>query len=396
MKRLFILASAAALFAACSVNDGLNPGLDTERVPLTISVSDALSAPVVGTRSNVNNIQSTVLDPASTAQIGVYVLPAGQTASTPAQEYMAWNAEQLEYVAHGSYTDVTIDGSLYYPASKTQKVDIYAYVPKGNDVSSNISTETTNVAIQANQSTKANYLLSDVLWGRVGDGTGDETASGNHSNAPINAANHLAAKAGTATNGYVTTTGEVIIPMFHKAAKIIVKITPVGMDVARLKGATVKFYVNGTNTTTPIVSTALNVSSGAITALIPAATPVIAPMVFTDKLGKDESDGDIPASASDGNGTQGAIGDGSTISGYACSGIILPQTLKKGNTLIEIVLSDNTTYAYKIPTEGSDITFASGNVYTYTIAVTASSLTLTTTVADWNAGSSISDSATLQ
>lgn len=412
MKRLFILAAAVAMFAACTEKN-LNTGPTGERIPLTLSAADGtVSSVSVATRSNVNNIQSTTLDVASTAVTGVFILKTTGTTNTSPESYEKWNIASTSYTANTNVTantNLTL-GTLYYPDSKSQKLDIYAYTPRdGSYAGTDISSTAATVTIQADQSTKANYLLSDVLWGCVGDGTnsGNETATGNHSNAPINATNYLAATGGTATNGFVTTSGEIIVPMFHKAAKIIVKITPTGMDVDKLKGATVNFYVNGTqganpssDPNVPTLSTSLNVYTGAITALTPATpTHYIAPIIFTDKLGKDETSTDIPASASDANGTQGAIGDGSTISGYACSGIILPQTVTAGDKLIEIVLSDGTTkYAYKIPAApaAAVTTFDSGKVYTYTITITASSLVLTTTVADWETAAGDTGSAVLQ
>lgn len=405
MKQVFILAAAVAMLAACTEKSLVNTGPDNERVPLTLSVADgSVSSVSVATRSNVNNIQSTQIDVASTAATGVFILKTnGKTNTSLETYYEKWNIASTGYAVNqtvGTNTNLTL-GTLYYPDSKSQNLDIYAYTPRdANYTGTDISSTAATVTIQADQSTKVNYLLSDVLWGCVGDGTnnGDETASGNHSNAVINATQYLASKT-SATDGFVTPSGEIIIPMFHKAAKIIVKITPTGMEVSKLKGATVNFYVNGTNASTPKLSTSLNVYTGAITSLTPdTPTHHIAPMVFTDKLGKDESDDDIPASDSDGNGTQGAIGDGSTISGYACSGIILPQTVTEGDKLIEIILSDGTTkYAYSIPTTGSPVkTFEAGKVYTYTINITASGLILTTTVADWDSQTADTGNAVLQ
>lgn len=406
MKQLFTLAAAATILAACSINGGLDqtPPIATERVPLSITTANSVSA-TVSTRSNVNDIQATTLDPSSTAVTGIFILKKTNFANTSLESYEKWNIASTGYVANTNIaTNTNIQYStatLYYPDSKSQNLGIYAYTPRdASYAGTDLTTNKVNVTINADQSTKANYLLSDVLWGCVGDGTngGAETATGNKSNAVINATQYLAAKAGTATDGFVTSSGEVIVPMFHKASKIIVKITPTGMDVSKLKGATVNFYVNGTNATTPITTTTLKVTDGTIDALTPAGTPIIAPIIFTNKLGKDESNNDIPASASNTTGSNGAIGDGSTITGYACSGIILPQTVTAGNKLIEIVLSDGTTkYAYKIPTSGSPVTtFDSGKVYTYTITITASGLVLTTTVADWETAAGDTGSAELQ
>ena len=406
MKQLFTLAAAATILAACSINGGLDQTPPTtERVPLRITTANSVSA-TVSTRSNVNDIQATTLDPSSTAVTGIFILKKTNFANTSLESYEKWNIASTGYVANSNIaTNTNIQYStatLYYPDSKSQNLGIYAYTPRdASYAGTDLTTNKVNVTINADQSTKANYLLSDVLWGCVGDGTngGTETATGNKSNAVINATQYLDAKAGTATDGFVTTSGEVIVPMFHKATKIIVKITPTGMDVSKLIGATVNFYVNGSDATTPITTTTLKVTDGTIDALTPAGTPIIAPIKFTGTLGKDETGANIPATDSDATGSKGAIGDGSTtITGYACSGIILPQTVTAGNKLIEIVLSDGTTkYAYKIPTSGTPVTtFDSGKVYTYTITITASGLVLTTTVADWETAAGDTGSAELQ
>ena len=394
MKKYFILAAAAAMFAACSNNDDIAQGeTPTERIPLTISAADALNAPAITMRGNNNAIQATTLDPTSTITTGIFIVKKNaKTVSSPTKEsWEQWNIASTGYTANvtiGTNTDITT-AALYYPDQKDQSIDIYAYAPKqsttysGTDISSNKVT----VSIQANQNTKANYLLSDVLWGCVGEGTngGTETKTGNKSNATISAENYLASKT-SAQDGFVNPTGEIIIPMFHKASKIIIKITPSGMDLSKLKGATVKFLVQGSDASTPKLSTTLKVSDGTIDDVTAEATEVLAPITLTEHLGQSEDgSADLDNTIADANGTQGVIGVANTsMTGYACSGIILPQTISKGQNLIEITLSDGTTkYAYVIPAGGSNVTFAAEKVYTYTITLKASGLELTTTVADW-------------
>lgn len=412
MKKYFFLAAAAPmLLSACSDDDSINEG----PVPLTLSVTNTVGIPEISTRSNDNNIQATTLDPSSTAVTGLFILKKqGKAVTSPKESYEQWNIASSGYAANTTITtntNISTSSTLYYPSDKNQNLDIYAYTPRdASYAGTDISATAVTVTIKDDQSTKANYLLSDVLWGCVGDGTNwdtslstpasKETAAGNKSNSPINSVKHKASKT-TATDGYVQGTQEVIIPMFHKATKIIIQITPSGMDLADLKGATVKFYVNGSSTTAPILSTSLDVFTGSITALTPAATPIIAPIKFTGTLGKNEAGSDLTNADADATGSKGVIGVANTsMSGYACSGIILPQTVTAGNKLIEITLANNTTYEYVIPTTGSPVTeFESGKVYTYSINLTASTLLLTTTVANWEdatSGTPISGSAVLQ
>ena len=231
MKKYFFLAAAAAMMLSACSND-LDNGQNDGPVPLTISATNMVGVPNISTRSNVNDIQATQLDAASTAVTGLFILKKTGTAlASPALSYEKWNLASNGYSANTTNpttnTNISTSSTLYYPDSKTQNIDIYAYTPRDASYSgTDISTASVTVTIQADQSTKANYLLSDVLWGCVGNGTnsGNVTATGNNSNAAINAANHAAAKT-AATAGYVTGTQEVIIPMFHKASKIIIKIT---------------------------------------------------------------------------------------------------------------------------------------------------------------------------
>lgn len=408
MKKYFILAAVAATFAACSFDKDMGESssqVQEERIPLSIGAVYNASSPNTTTRSTANNLQddAIVASATSNVQMGIFIFKDANFAlSTPtAEDYERFNLSSSGLSVNGTTntTDVTTTNTLYYPGDKTQKLDIYAYAPYNSSYTSGpINTSTLTVSVKSDQSSNENYYQSDILWGCVGKSTngGSETASGNNSNAEITAANYKTAKDNTAnhtpTVGYTSgSTPSVIIPMFHKGAKIKIQLTPNGMPLSKLLGAKVEFYVNGSNTTTPSTTT-MDLSTGVVTSI--TAQSDIAPIIFTNKLGY-KPDGTTPLTASDADtdGNKGVINDSETpakMKTYVCSGVILPQTLTIGNNLIKITLDSSqgsTVYIYKIPTTGTPApvtTFVSGKVYTYNIGVKVDGLTLTTTVADWS------------
>ena len=420
MKKYFILAAVAATFAACSFDKDLGESssqtiTQEERVPLSIGAVYNANNPNSTTRSTTNNLQDNAIVASATSGVnmGIFIFKKNSfnVSSPTAEDYEKFNLTSSGLTVNGTTntTDITTTNTLYYPGDKTQNLDIYAYAPYDDTYTTGpINTQTLTVSVKTDQSTDANYYASDILWGCVGDGTnsGNVTATGNNSNASINAANYKTAKENTANHnpqaGYTTgSTPSVIIPMFHKGAKIKVKLTPNGMPITKLQGATVQFYVNGSDTSTPSTTT-LKLSDGTITSITSGAT--LAPITLTSKLGyKPDGTTLLTTSDANANGDNGVINDSETpakMKTYVCSGIILPQALAAGNDLIKITLASSegsTVYLYKIPTTGSPVTsFVAGKVYTYDIAVKVDGLTLTTTVADWDPQTGDTGDATLQ
>ncbi len=440
MKKYFILA-AVALFAACTSDDITGQGPEqNERLPLNIGTAYNAGKTAM-TRSTQNDLQSKKIE--NGTEVGLFVFKEGSTAitTTPsALDYEFFN-EQLKYVSVTTistvdYTDLTpynTSNKLVYPSDKTQGIDLYAYAPfnstyapSGSDIDGSTAANKVTLAIQQNQKTDANYNKSDILWGCVGNGAAGksiEASPGDGSSYPygftgvpgatVNGTNYIAAKGGTTTSGYIssgTTAGSVIIPMLHKASKIVVQLTASGMALDKLEGAKVTVF-------TPSLSSTLDIATGALDK-VSGASPV--EVTMTEKLGwkSDETAALTIAdvtTAADNDGSKGIIVDdpdpsnlSRKITKYVCSAIIMPQDLAADADLLKIYMRDgkspavyNTTYKYSLPNPlPSGLTeFESGKVYTFDITVTASGVSVTTTVQDWvdaTSSTPISGNAELQ
>lgn len=321
----------------------------------------------------------------------------------------------------------------------------------------NISSDKITFFTETNQTTEENYMKSDILWGAAGTGTTITAAvsgvdggsnptgaynklgkTGLNNNNEISAQQYLIVKknetittpisytalsASGPTGAYYLTydnvgpnkdnTADVVVPMLHRGSKIVVKLKVSGMELTKLQNAEVRFYVDH-------LQGELNVSTGELVAAS-GETPTRQAVILTDKLGI----ADVVSNISDAPTLKGTEGTDT----YVCSAVIIPQEnsvangdnpsaspspLYGQNNLIEIDLySDNrtkdtsggagtyatTTATYGYKTGAAAITFESGKVYTYTITVKASGLSVTTTVQDWvdaTSGTPISGNAELQ
>lgn len=95
-------------------------------------------------------------------------------------------------------------------------------------------------------------------------------------------------------------------------------------------------------------------------------------------------------------GSQSDIRMNSTFTPGSYIAVIPPQTFTKEAKFLKVTLSGSAgagEYFYKIPDGG--LTLAEGNVYTFTITVNRTGLSVTTSIAGWTPGSTSSGSATL-
>ena len=417
MKKYFILAAAAAMFAACSNTDEITQTeTPNERIPLTIGAAYQVGDPNVTMRSTNQALQNDTIS--SIVKLGLFVLQDGETKVTaPTKlDYEFFNI--AAGTSNPNTTDKTTDLSaednvtnvLVFPSDKAQGINLYAYAPYNSSTSItdiDASTTTTNVvsvSVQTDQSTDEGYILSDVLWGCVGENSkGKSTYSGltpaftGHADAVINGTQYSSAKTGS-VNGFVTnsTNPRVIIPMLHRAAKVVVKLKVSGMPVNKLLGAQVKVKA-------PTAAN-LRIDNGTLTASNSATD-----ITMTDMLGykRDytKSPGDTgyetALTASDSE-NDGVVLESSALVGYSCSAIVMPETLTGEDQLFEIQLRDaagetlGTKYKYYLPTTPSPASFESGKEYTYTITVTASGLQVTATVHNWDSVTGENGEATLE
>lgn len=405
MKKYFILAAAVAMFTACTNNDDITQQSPTEneRIPLTIGMITGNVNVTSTTRSSTITLQDNeaVNQTANTAGMGLYIMkqgeiyaPEAKVTPDPAVDYDVFNIQSTSLnngTPSPTYTQfVKSATSFYYPDVKTQGVDIYIYSPwntnapdcstnaKGLDQTFALSTSTT-------QTYDADYYANDFLWGCIGAGITATASTNGGTNTAITAANYKLAKSGTATTGFVTSSGEVIVPLVHLGSKIIVNVKPgTGMTYDKLTGAKVYFGVDYTGGTLMIRDGAIATSGAASRSFIEIG-----------HLGySDNTPTAIASSDWDVNGTKGVIWedknldgnkDAGEIGGYTCAGVILPQTVNTAavgdGPLIKITLSDAaTTYIYKPATSP---TFSRAKKYVYTITVNASGIVVTTSVKDW-------------
>lgn len=445
MKKYLILAAAVTMFAACTNDTAPEQDIaQGERVPLEIGYSLGNIGNKATTRANTSSIQSTSLLNTSPNinTLGVFVLKKDQVTHTATEAYERINVASTSLTSNSPTTNYSLIGitgtdALVYPDNKSQEIDIYAYAPRNSSaVIADISSDMVTINTQTDQSTIANYMASDVLWGCAGTGAnivasastsvGSEgpyellkgTGSNQANNNIITANKYMTVKKNDADddgNPDVTSDGRVdayylalgtpntasvVVPMLHRGSKIIVNVLASGMIKDKLKNAVVKFNVDYTVGELNIATGEYKVPSGT------AAPTATTPITLTDHLGID-AQGASPS-------PEGVTTVSTTDDAFTCSAVIVPQTISvtndsgNGNIITIALMSDCTssatetaTYAFKLGTTAGATppTFVSGKVYTYNITVTASGLSVTTTVADWvdgQGGTATSGSAELQ
>ena len=408
MKKYFILAAAAAMFAACSNNEDLAQGeAPTERIPLTIGAATGdltVNSTMRGNTANLQDAGSVI----ATNKVGLFIVKeSGVTITDNSFEKFNVGTTSLDNTTRTNFSIITPSSDIYYPDNKTQKIDIYAYAPfqTGDWSSNNISTNKQAFTLEDDQTDDDDYMASDVLWGCAGTGTtvaASTTTGGaytllaktNESAYEVSANQYktVITNAGSASTGklassayYLTTgtpnTADVVVPMLHRGSKIIVKLKATGMDKTKLQNAKVVFHAD-------YKTGELNISDGTFTSTGSAADTEI---TLTDRLG---IEGKV-ANPSDAVTEQGVATIATTDDAYECSAVIVPHqntvSNNSGNSpIIEITLrSNNTNSATDIATYGyktgatTATTFVSGKKYIYNITVTASGLVVSTQVLDW-------------
>lgn len=480
MKKYFILAAAAIMISACSFDheleyDGSGTTTTPEgSIPLTLGYSMGTGISTSTTRANTADLQKNAIDAANTNMIGLFVLksvdgttPVNTASETyerinfPTTQVLTGNPAAGYALAKVNPTPTAAD-ALVYPEDKSQKIDIYAYSPYISNTDNttgasyipasfgtknatsklyegNISTHEITFVTKTDQTEKADYYLSDVLWGCAGTGKYVSDAATNANGAykllewadpsnpmsfltsannnEISANKYLEVKKNDANSDdtpdftsdtrvgayyfkYSSSDADVVVPMLHRGSQIIMNITTSGMDYKKLQNAEVEFYVD-------YLSGTLNISTGAFTPITTPAASGGKKILLTTHLGIEE-----PAAATSviQEGEYESGGTGTGVDGYTCSAIIIPQTITEANggtgtnqgkePIIKIKLKDDTskgaingstvketaTYSYKTGEAATE--FKSGKKYIYNIIVKASGLSVTTSVQDWTDGSS--------
>ena len=258
----------------------------------------------------------------SGVQVGVSAFLTGKTASY-ALGTGTYAYINVPYTATDDNGTLTVgDNKVYYPTDGSN-VDIYAYAPYTSSYTvENINTSL-NFSVQADQTTNVtdgSYLKSDFIWASLADQASSTTAKA------LIFSHELARISVTLSKeeGSPITNAEL------ESAQIDILNTFLGSTV-NLKTGVVT-----------LVNTGLNVAVKAITA------------------------------------------KATTTSALSAAAIIIPQTVAKGKQFIKITIG-STAYVYSIPTgEGAtDMTFAGGNDYKYTITVSATGIKVSSSINNW-------------
>lgn len=377
MKKYFILAAAAAMFAACSNTDDIaqTPDVQGERIPLAIGATTGSNAVM---RGNLTALQGDTLS--QHVSVGLYIYKETNKNKTSGEDYEKENEEMGGTTTTTGKLDIspkTSGVSLVYPDKKDQGIDLYAYAPYTSSTVSDIGNNKLSIETKLDQTKHTDYLASDFLWGSVGNGI--ENTNTVLSTQPTH--NTISAEKyqdrNNSPGGYDGITGKVLLPLYHVGSKITINLIPEGMALSKLVGATVKFYVAKDKGV-------LDITTGKISNLGASATAPIAITLTDANLGKDDSGTEITSYSA---GKGGYSDDNSTLKGFSCAAVILPQDVNEtpdsDYRLIEIVLDTNTTYVYTISAKQ---TFSPLKEYVYNINVKASGLEVTTQVTDWVAG----------
>lgn len=310
---------------------GLLASCDKETVdelaPQEIRLGSTLALSEADTRTQTKDVQKNEL--ADGQPVGVYVYYTGNTSISDNYAY-----ENISYTVSGTGGNLLLASGArqpYYPPKAVQVVDIYAFSPRTAwaSVTSALSalTESTLFSVSTAQGNDEGYKASDFVWGKT------TSSASQHNNQTVT------------------------VPMNHKLSKIIVNVQEGNGMSGRLGGATVKLHNTVTNAK-------INLTTGRAVA-------------------NDTTKPDI---------TIGTCTTKTTVSGgtdyYHTTGVIVPQTLAKGTKFITVTLSNtygNTVYTYNLPsgTSDTDKAFTEGNVYTYTITVHATAISLTTDISPW-------------
>ena len=322
-RQLFLglatIAAAVFSFSSCSQDELSTAKAETPDLGQEILLSTNFST----TRSVAQDIQ-TGTQILSGVQVGVFVATNGTTTS------FVENGTNKAYTAdgNGGLTAVDTENKVYYP--KTGSVDIYAYAPYQSTWNATDVNADQDFTVQADQSSEANYLASDLIWA-------------------------------TPQTGQTSSTDALALPFAHKLSKINITIDNQRSGLS-LKGATV--YILNTKPTATI-----NLKTGEL---------------------KKESDV-VVASGDVTTITAATLTAGESEPTATASAVIAPQTLAAGAKFVKIVTSatyntteGSTTLYAKLGTGGK--TFTSGNVYKYTVTIKENSVELSlgsTTLSGW-------------
>lgn len=277
------------------------------------NVAIAMTCEVSGSRA-ASNLQGVYFDPST--EIGMHLRKSNGVADYGYANLYCTS----QHLANG--TDSIIQSSqMYFPlANDYVDVDFRAYAPYDGRFG---RIQTYDFDIQADQSTKAGYIKSDLMYGLPTAG---------------NPVHHVI------THDPAQKKQNVKLTFHHLLSKVTVTLQPVApLTADALVGAQVKLKQVGTRVPFNLVDGTLDTAS----------TP-----------------GDV------------LIGNVAAATDNTVSGLIPPQTIAGGTDFLEVTLANGQVYKYAIP-EASSLTLNGGRNYQFNMKFGANQMTVTMTVADW-------------
>ena len=286
-------------------NQAIDGKLDNVAIAMTCEVSGSRAA---------SDIQGTLFD--SSTELGVFALKSN--GATDYGYYNHYCTNQHTVSGHDSLLQAT---QMYFPlAQEYVDVDFVAYAPYNGNYGFK---RTYDFDIQADQSTKAGYINSDLLYGIPTAG---------------NPVHHVI------THDPAQKKQNVKLTFHHLMSKVTLTLQPVApLKADALVGAQVKLKQVGTRVPFNLVDGTLGTAS----------TP-----------------GDV------------LIGNVAAATDNTVSGLIPPQTIAGGTDFLEVTLADGQVYKYAIP-EASSLTLNGGRNYQFNMKFGANGVEVTISVADW-------------
>lgn len=274
-------------------------------------------------RSIETGLQGNQID--ASVKVGVFI-----NENTNVEPAPTTYTQNMMYTADGR-GGLSTASQPYFPQSGNG-VDIYAYAPHTAGYTSGAK-GAMSFTVQTNQSTKDAYLASDLIWGRpmklkAGSTTDYETA-----------------------NPVARTSSVIHLSFKHMLSKIVVQLKPGnGLAPNDFQSATLSILNVLPTMTVTMNSGKLGDASGTKTDITAATYATVA------------TSADLTASA-----------------------IVVPQTIAKGERFLKVHLTTGGDLYYTLPKEASnkDLVLESGKIYRYEIQVDLTSLTVNTTVDDW-------------
>ena len=335
------LATATFSLSSCSNDDSAESVNSPAELKITAEMYPAIE---VNTRA-AYNLQSTSIYNNDYTKIGMYVWKTGATAATTsAPVYSGYQNIQMttgtQATPPDTYFTITKTGTSFFFPVDNSNVDVYLYAPY-NSTAADADMMTPYFTVADDQSTDANYLASDFIYGKA--------------------------------TAYYSTDKTANVTMYHALSKIILKVVPVsGVTFSSLTN----LKLTGVNRTTKIrmdnaPSTSMTVGTNS-TDHVDVATAATS----TDVIVTDASTFNATTAASDGVAAiippqpLTSLGISCTIDGKTATAVLTGLTYNDGTNPNAEISS-----------------FAPGKVYTITLSVKTGSLVVKLiAIQDWDSG----------